>query len=382
MALSLHSIDVREVDDEASLKAFLDVPFVIYADDPYWVPQLDVERREHLSPKRNPYFQHAEAQLFVAYKNGQPVGRISAQVDRLRLEIYKDAGGQFGFLESIEDPDVFAKLIEAAEAWLKAHGMKLAKGPFSFSINEETGLLIDGFDCPPSVMMGHAKPYYARQIEALGYAKAMDVIAYDYDALVPLPRSMRSMVDKALKSGEMTIRRISKKNLARDLDIIIDIFNDAWSDNWEFVPMTKAEIAALGKNLKLLVSEGYIAIADWEGEPAAMSITLPNINEWIGDLGGKLLPLGWMKLLWRMFGGPPNTVRMPLMGVRRKYRSSPVGAALALGVIDAVRSYHVSRGTTRAELSWILEDNTAMCRILQGLGAKPYKTYRVYERKL
>ncbi|NNE23855.1 MAG: N-acetyltransferase, partial [Rhizobiales bacterium] len=257
------AIEVRGVSDDAGLKAFLDVPFIIYSDDPNWVPQLDMERREHLSAKHNPYFEHAEAQLFVAYKNGQPVGRISAQVDQLRLERYGDAGGQFGFLEGIEDPDVFAKLLEAAEGWLTARGMKLAKGPFSFSINEETGLLVDGFERPPSIMMGHAKPYYGAQLEALGYAKAMDVIAYDYDALIPLPRSMRSMVDKALKSGDMTIRTISKKNLAHDLDIIIDIFNDAWSDNWEFVPMTRAEVAALGKNLKFLVSEGYIAIADW-----------------------------------------------------------------------------------------------------------------------
>lgn len=382
MTLSDHAIEVRAVTDDGALKAFLDVPFIIYNDDANWVPQLDMERREHLSPKHNPYFEHAEAQLFVAYKNGQPVGRISAQVDQLRLKRYQDAGGQFGFLEGIEDAEVFARLLQTAEAWLRDRGMKLAKGPFSFSINEETGVLVDGFDCPPSIMMGHAKAYYGAQLEAHGYSKAKDVIAYDYDALIPLPRAMRSMVDKALKSGEMTIRTISKKDLGRDLGIIIDIFNDAWSDNWEFVPMTKAEVAALGKNLKFLVSEGYIAIADWNGEPAAMSITLPNINEWIGDLGGKLVPFGWAKLLWRMFAGPPRTVRMPLMGVRREFRSSPVGAALALGVIDAVRSYHVSKGTTRAELSWILEDNTAMCRILEGLGAQPYKTYRVYERAL
>ena len=382
MAPETEAIDVRLVSNKAGLKAFLSVPHIVYRDDPNWVPQLDVERREHLSASHNPYFEHAEAKLFVAYKGGAAVGRISAQVDRLRLERYDDNCGQFGFLEAIEDRAVFAALLEAAGNWLKSRGMTHLKGPFSFSINEETGLLVDGFDRPPSVMMGHAKPYYGDHLEALGFAKAKDVIAFDYDALVPLPRAMRSMVDKALKSGDMTIRTISKKNLKRDLDIIIDIFNDAWSDNWEFVPMTPAEIAALGKNLRFLVSEGYISIADWEGEPAAMAVTLPNINDWIADLGGKLLPFGWAKLVWRLYGGPPDSVRMPLMGVRRKFRSTPVGAALALGAIDAVRSYHVSRGTTRAELSWILEDNTAMRRILDGLGAKPYKTYRVYERAL
>ncbi|MGI9463188.1 MAG: dATP pyrophosphohydrolase [Aestuariivirgaceae bacterium] len=376
------NIEINQVHDDRAIQDFLDVPRSIYHDDPNWIAPLDLERREHLSRKHNPYFEHAEAQLFTASIAGRLVGRISAQIDQLRLDKYQDACGQFGFLEAIDEPALFAKLLTSAEGWLRQRGMTHVKGTFSFSINEETGLLVDGFERPPSVMMGHAKPYYGPQLERLGYAKARDVIAYDYDGLSPLPRSMRAMVDKATASGEMSVRAISKKQLARDLDIIIDIFNDAWSDNWEFVPMTTAEINALGKNLKMLVSEGYIAIASWQGEPAAMAITLPDINDWIRDLDGKLLPAGWAKLLWRMFARPPKAVRMPLMGVRKTYQSSPVGAALALGVIDAVRDYHVGRGTTRAELSWILEDNTAMCRMIEALGASPYKTYRVYERAI
>ncbi len=375
-------IAIAAVRDNRTLRNFLQVPHEVYADDPNWIAPLDLERRGHLSKKHNPYFEHADAQLFTASIDGRPVGRISAQVDHLRLKRYRDACGQFGFLEAINEPAVFSELFATAEAWLKQRGMTHIKGPFSFSINEETGLLVDGFERSPSVMMGHARAYYGKQLEALGYAKAKDVIAYEYDGLRPLPRSMRGMIEKATSSGDMIVRTISKKNLAYDLDVIIDIFNDAWSDNWEFVPMTSAEINALGKNLKLLVSEGYIAIASWQDKPAAMAITLPDINDWIRDLDGKLLPGGWAKLLWRMFTRPPRAVRMPLMGVRKKYQSSPVGAALALGVIDAVRDYHLKRGTTRGELSWILEDNTAMCRMLEALGATPYKTYRVYERAL
>ena len=185
------------------------------------------------------------------------------------------------------------------------------------------GLLVDGFDTPPFMMMGHARPYYGEHVEACGYRKAMDVIAYDYDARTPLKRSLQSMVTKALQSGDMTIRPISKKNLASELDIIISIFNDAWSENWEFVPMTQAEITALGKNLKFLVSEGYIAIAAWQGEPAAMAVTLPDINHWLKDLKGSLLPLGWAKLIWRLCAAPPKQIRLPLMGVFEETSINP-----------------------------------------------------------
>ena len=183
-------------------------------------------------------------------------------------------------------------------------------------------------------------------------------------------------------SGELRVRPLSKKNLDRDLAIIIAIFNDAWHDNWGFVPMTAEEIAALGKNLKLLVAEGYIAIAELGGEPAAMAVSLPDLNNWIRDLNGQLLPVGWAKLAYRLLAAPPEAVRMPLMGVLRKHHGTPIGAALAMAVIDAVRSYHLARGTKRAELSWILEDNMPMRRMIEQLGAIPYKTYRVYEKAL
>jgi hypothetical protein len=232
------------------------------------------------------------------------------------------------------------------------------------------------------MMMGHALPYYARHLENLGYTKAKDVFAYDYEARKPMPRAMQAMVNKVKAAGDFSIRPLSKKHLDRDLAIVIDIFNDAWSMNWGFVPMTREEIVALGKNLKLLVSENYVAIASYEGEPAAMAVSLPNLNDWIRDLDGRLLPLGWAKLLWRLMSAPPRSVRLPLMGVRRKFHGMPTGSALALAVIDAVRSYHLDRGTEHAELSWILEDNMPMRRIIEGLGAISYKTYRIYEKRL
>lgn len=376
------TLKVAGVVTKADRDAFLRVPYQVFARDPNWVAQLDLERKEHLDPAKNPYFQHSEVQLFVAYDNGRPVGRVSAQRDRLRLERHPDANGQFGFLDAIDDPKIFAALLATAEDWLRGKGLKSAHGPFNFSINDEMGLLVSGFDTPPSMMMGHALPYYAGHLESLGYAKAKDVLAYDYDGLKPLPRAMQAMVDRIKSAGDLTIRPLSKRHLDRDLKIIIDIFNDAWSENWGFVPMTHEEIAALGKNLKMLVGEEYIAIASYKGEPAAMAITLPNLNDWIRDLNGKLLPFGWAKLAWRLMTAPPQSVRMPLMGVRRRFHATPVGSALALAVIDAVRSYHLSRGTKRAELSWILEDNMPMRRMIEALGGVPYKTYRIYEKRL
>ncbi|MBL8908702.1 MAG: dATP pyrophosphohydrolase [Rhizobiales bacterium] len=374
------SLEIRPVSDRKGIQDFLNVPFPLYAGDPNWIAPLFLERREHLDPGKNPYFLHAQAQLFVAHEDGRPVGRVSAQIDKLHLDRFADATGQFGFLEAPDNADVFGALLGAAEAWLRQRGMKRVQGPFSFSINDEMGLLISGFERPPAIMMGHARPYYQTRIEALGYAKAKDVIAYDYDGLQRLPRSLQAMVEKARASGELSVRPISKKHLDRDLPIIIGIFNDAWSENWGFVPMTNEEIAALGKILKFLVAEGYIAIADYHGEPAAMAVTLPDINDWIRDLNGRLLPFGWARLLYRLFSAPPKAVRMPLMGVLRKYHGTPQGAALAMAVIDAVRSYHLARGTRRAELSWILEDNVPMRRLIEQLGATPYKIYRIYEK--
>jgi hypothetical protein len=377
-----HGIEIRPVGTASSLDDFIELPFNIFKNDPHWVPPLRMERRDHLSAKKNPYFEHADTQLFTAWRDGQCVGRVSAQICALHQSRYGDATGQFGFLDAIEDNAVFAALLTTAENWLRERDMKHCRGPFSFSINEETGLLVDGFKTPPSVMMGHAKPYYGPAIEACGYHKAMDLIAYDYDAASEMPRAMRAMARRAEKSGDLHLRNLDKKNLARDLEIIIQLFNDAWSENWGFVPMTEAEIAHLGQNLKLLVTEGFVSIAEYNGKPAAMAVTLPNLNAAIADLNGSLLPFGWVKLLWRLKVRSPASVRMPLMGVAKEHQSSPVGAALSIAVIDSIRSYHAGRGTNRAELSWILETNEPIRKIIEAVGGRPYKTYRVYERAI
>ncbi len=376
------SITVRPVRGKADIKAFLDVPFPLYRDDPNWVAPLYLERLDHLDPQKNPYFRHAEAELFLAERNGQAVGRISAQLCRLRSGIHNDGAGQFGFLEAEDDPAVFAALFEAVAAWLRARGASHMQGPFSFSINDETGLLIEGFGTPPSMMMGHARPYYSARLEQLGFAKAKDVIAYDFLDPGEPPRAMKSAYRKALADPDITIRPLDKKKLMAELETIVAIANDAWSDNWGFVPWTQEEMTALGSNLKMLVTGDYIAIAEYRGEAVAMAISLPNINDWITGLNGRLLPFGWAKLGWNLLARPPRSIRMPLMGVKRNLRGTPLGAVIGMAVIARVRSYHVGRGTRRGELSWILEDNMRMRSMIESFGGKPYKTYRIYEKPI
>jgi hypothetical protein len=375
-------VSVRPVLTKHDQKQFLDVPFALYGKGSNWVAPLYFERFEHLDPKKNPYFSHAEVQLFLAEVNGKPVGRISAQICRLHLERYRDATGQFGFLEAPDDPQVFAALFDVAQNWLRSRGMKHVRGPFNFSINDEAGLLIKGFDRPPSMMMGHALPYYESQVEKAGFRKAKDLIAYDFDTSKPLQRSLSLAYERTMHSRDIEVRSLDKKNLVRDLDIMMSIFNDAWENNWGFVPFTPDEVKALGMNFKLLLKNEYIAIASYKGKPAAFAVTVPNINEWFDGLDGKLLPFGWAKIAMNVFKGRPKTVRMPLMGIRKEFHGSLLGSSLALTVIETLRRYHTARGVTHGELSWILEDNLPTRHIIETFGAVPYKTYRIYEKAL
>jgi hypothetical protein len=227
--------------------------------------------------------------------------------------------------------------------------------------------------------MGHALPHYRARLEELGFVKAKDVIAYDFEDSGEVPRMLQTVHDRVQSNPDIRVRPLDKKHLMRELEIIVSIANDAWSENWGFVPWTQEEMTALGNNLKMLVTGDYIAIAEYKGEPAAMAVSLPNINDWIHGLNGRLLPFGWASLAFNLLGRPPRSIRMPLMGVRKAYHGSALGGVLGMAAIARVRSYHVSRGTMKGELSWILEDNTRMRRMIEAFGGRPYKTYRIYE---
>lgn len=382
MSGSAGSLTVKAVETPAEREAFIRLPWALYRDDPAWVPPLLMERRDHLNPKKNPFFQIAEARFWLALRDGRPVGRISAQVNRAHLERHGDATGHFGLLEGEDDAEVFAALLRTAEDWLRGQGLARVAGPFSLSINEESGLLVEGFEHPPSLMMGHARPYYATQLEALGYRKIKDLICYHYDAQRELPRSATYVLRKAAAAQQVTVRPLDLRNYERDLRIIVDIFNDAWSKNWGFIPMSDADLRHLGKELKPIVRPDSVAIAEVDGAPAAMAVGLPNVNEAIADLNGRLLPFGWAKLLWRLKVRTPRTARVPLMGVRRVHHGSLQGATLAMSVLDRIRSTQKARGVQAGELSWILEDNRPMRRMIEEYGGEAYKTYRVYAREL
>lgn len=359
---------------------FIQVPHFIFKNDPAWVPPLNLERRMHLSPKHNPYFQHARMQAWIALRGQQLVGRISAQIDQLHLDRYKDSMGFFGMLDAEDNQETFNALISTAENWLNDQGIQRVRGPFNLSINEEMGLLVDGFETSPVFLMGHALPYYAQRIEQYGYSKAKDVLAYMIPPNFDAPPIMQRLVESSAK--RVKVRPINMKRFDEEMMLLRDIFNDAWQENWGFIPFTEAEFRELGNNLRFLVDAKLIQIAEVDGEAVTFVVALPNINEAIRDLKGKLFPFGWAKLLWRLKVSYPRTARVPLLGVRRKFQHTRLGPSLAFQVIDQVRQELHALGARDIELSWILEDNAGMRHIIESIGGKAYKRYRIFERQL
>lgn len=373
------AVAVRPVTSYREMGIFIDIPWRIYADDPMWVPPLRLERRLHFS-RFNPFFKHGEWQAWIAYRNNQPVGRISAQIDQLHRQRYGEDTGHFGSLEGIDDTEVFAALLHTAEEWLTARRTRHVSGPFNLSINQECGILVEGFDTPPMVMMPHSRVWYGRLLEEQGYQPLRDLLAYWAEVDHKMPRLMNTVIERF--SGQVRLRTLRRDKFGEEMEILRDIFNDAWSENWGFVPFTKAEFAELGSSLRLLVPDEFIQIAEVDGHPAAFMVGLPNLNEIFAELNGSLFPLGWMRMINYLKSRGVRTGRIPLMGVRKQFQSSPIGMALAIMIIDAPRQAALSRGIQAVELSWILEDNKAMRAILDYLGCRQYKRYRIFGKTL
>lgn len=372
-------IAVRPVASWREMGIFIDVPWRIYADDPLWIPPLRLERRLHFS-KFNPFLKHAEWKAWVAYRNNEPVGRISAQVDKLHRERYGAHTGHFGLLETIEDADVLRALLSSAEDWLAGRGTVHVTGPFNLSINQECGILVEGFDTPPMVMMPHSRTWYGPLLEQQGYRAVKDMLAYWVQVEDSAPQLMTTLKEKFSK--QVVLRRLRRDRFGEEMEVLRDIFNDAWSENWGFVPFTEAEFAELGTSLRLLVPDDFIQIAEVDGNPAAFMAGLPNLNEIFAGLNGNLFPFGWIRLIRHLKSRGVRTGRIPLMGVRKQFQNTPLGMALAFMVIDAPRQAGISRGIQALELSWILEDNKPMRSILKYLGCKEYKRYRIYGKTL
>lgn len=374
-------IQISEVSTPAAREAFIRLPGRLMAGDPNWVEPLRLERRQFLDPKHNRFFEHAEVALWLAYREGRAVGRISAQLDRLAPPADGQTVGYFGLLAAEDDPDVTARLLATAEDWLRARGAGVVRGPFSLSINQTSGILIDGFDTPPAVMMAHDPPWLGPAVEAAGYAKGRDIVAYRMDVSRGLPDRQRRIAERAGAEG-VTIRSLDMKRYREEITAVTTIFNDAWSGNWGFVPLTEAEIDAMAAELKPILDPELVKIAEIGGEPAAFIVLLPNINEAIADLGGRLLPFGWAKLLWRLKVAGLATARVPLMGVRREFSETMLGKALPLMLIYALEVRSMARGIRELELSWLLEDNWPVRRVIESLGGRLTKTWRLYEKRI
>lgn len=372
-------IHIHPVTSYRDMSTFIDLPWQIYADDPMWIPPLRLERRLHYS-KFNPFFAHAKWQAWIAYKNGRAVGRISAQIDALHRQRYGADTGHFGSLECIQDVTVFAELIQTAEQWLTTQGTHRVSGPFNLSINQECGVLVEGFDTPPVVMMPHSPKWYDTFLQQCGYRPAKDLLAYWVEVDFTPPRVMRTITQK--HANQIKLRTLRHDRFDEEMEILRDIFNDAWSDNWGFVPFTQAEFAELGNSLRWLVPIEFIQIAEVGGKPVAFMAALPNLNEVFAELNGRLLPFGWFHLIKRLKSKSIRTARIPLMGVRKQFHHTSLGMALAFMVIDAPRQAGLARGIKEVEMSWILEDNQAMRSILKSIGSREYKRYRLYEKTL
>ena len=382
MAASRPALEIRAVETARDLAAFIDLPKRLYRGQPGYVPALDLERRESLTAK-NPYFAHAEVRFWLAARGAEIVGRISAQIDRAYLARYHDATGHFGCLDVADDPEAYAALFVAAETWLRDQGMQRATGPFSLSINEEAGLMVHGFAARKILLVPWHPPYAGAHVEACGYTRLKDLLSWDYDVQAASPTIGRRLLQRAEMADRVRVRTAEMNHFQRDLGYLLDIFNDAWSDNWGYVPFTPAEIAAAAKSLRPVVIPECAVFVELDGEPVAFILGIANLDEAIRDLDGKLLPFGWAKLLWRLKVRRPTSGRVPLMGVKRRFRNDALlGAGLALMAIDAMRENGKRLGIRTAELGWILEDNKPTINIIKAAGGVHYKTHRIYERAL
>jgi hypothetical protein len=375
------TIEIVPVTGSAALKRFIRLPDTLFRADPHYIPPLHSERQAALTPKGNPFFGHAEVAFWLAMRGGVDVGRISAQQDHLAKADPASPAGNFGMLVAIDDPAVFAALLATAEGWLTGKGSKRATGPFNLSINEETGLLVDGFDTSPMLMMPHDPPYADRHIKAYGYSKIRDLYAYLCDTTAALPPASAAMVARGLPAN-VILRPMRFKTLKSDIAALVDIYNDAWDGHWGFVPITQAEVDHMAKAMRPLLHERLIWFAEVDGKPAAFGLCLPNLNAAIHDLAGSLFPFGWAKLLWRLKVSGVTTARVPLMGVRKGFAGGILGRLLSLHVVEALRREALAKGIKAVEMSWVLEDNMPMRHLAEAVGGKPYKTYRVYEKTL
>ncbi len=371
------SIRIQPVRDRKEWRDFYAVPESIQGPDPCWIKPLHLERKA-LWSRGNPWFAHASAAAFLAYRGGSAVGRISAQVDHLQPPHEGRKLGYFGQFECRNEPEVAALLLDHAAAWVRRHGCGYLRGPFDLGINQACGLLVEGQETPPMLMMGHAPAYYQKLLLGSGMQPEMDLLAYLLPPDFNAPPAMQRLLKRS--SERIRFRPMSFKDFGTDLERLRDVFNDAWAGNWGFVPLTAEEFRYMGKEMRKILKPEYTCVAEINATAVGFIVALPNLNELIADLDGRLFPVGWVKLLWRLARQRAQSARVPLMGVRQAYQRGPTGSAISFGLIDRVRhALHVD-GIDRVEVSWILETNQGMNAMIKAMGGHLYKRYRLFGR--
>ena len=378
---------IDPVEGKRGRALFVDTGRRFASREPHAVPQLRGEQLELVDPAKNPFFGHAAHQLFVARRGDAVVGRISAHIDRLALELPRQQGfgpgaGMFGYFDAADEAVAHA-LLRAAEDWLRGQGMDRAIGPISMSIWEEPGLLVSGQDHAPMIMMGHHPEIYQHWIESAGYARAKTLLTYDLDVTVGFPPLIRRIVQSGQRNERISLRPVDLSRWDEEVETILAILNDAWSNNWGFIPFTNAEIAYAGKKLKPIIHPQINLIAEVDGKPVAFMLTLPDINDVLRRVNGRLWPLGWLRLLRWMRRPSGAGMRVPLMGVRRELHNSRLASQLAFMMISQIREVAIAEyQTKRAEIGWILDDNQGMKAIADAIGSTVNREYAIYERSL
>jgi GNAT superfamily N-acetyltransferase len=372
------SVDVRPVTGGGDLKAFIDLPFRLHANHPLWVPPLKVERRFFLSRRLNAFFAHGDAEYFLARRDGRVVGRITAHINHNSNRHHGRAWGNFGFVEFEDDPDVVTALLGAAHAWLQARGMERMVGPMDFQMNDECGILVEGFDLRPMIRQPWHPPYYQQRLEEAGLTKAIDLLMWnlevsDREKVLPI---LFELADKVEPEHGIRLRKMTRRSLRKDLEVFGAIYNEAWKRNWDFVPYDAKDLDALAQETQLVFDSDWMMVAERidTGEAVASAMTFPDINQVLTKMNGRLLPFGWLYFLRR--ARYMDRVRVGWLGVKPEYQHTGVAAKLYVEHFDMAGSTRFSGG----EMGWILETNKAMNRGMEAMGGRVVKTYRMYER--
>ncbi|MGB6177301.1 MAG: hypothetical protein WBF43_13425 [Methylocella sp.] len=377
------ALSVRKVQSPADVAAFMAAGKRAQSGNSRWIEPLHDEMRKVFDKKRSPLMLENEIQPFVAFLDGQPAGRIVAVVNRAHLEKYRDSCGHFGMIDAIDDHDVFAVLLQHAAGFLRARGLRRMRGPFSLSINHEAGLLVKGFDQPHVVRTNHAPPYYGRHIEALEFRKAMDLFAYVCRiAESDFPGRVARTATRFDSAKEIQTYGLSLTRWPTEFSRVLRLYNDAWKNNWSSIPVSNAEAKLIAELTLPVAKPSWIRMAQWRGEDIAVVAQIPDINEALAGLGGKLWPAGWARLLWRIHGRGTRMTRIPMIGIASRWRGTRIGSmAVSLLLAEAITKAR-GAGIEETEISWMLETNHAMLNLARSLPAHHTRTFRIYEREL